>query len=95
MGYTISYKGDNSGRRAINDFIRYVGLRRAKVLFRLCRNARVYGQLDEFNFYSSFAGVQGEPVRRVIAHYHGESKLAIWCNEPNGSQRVIADCLYQ
>ena len=93
MGYTISYKGDNSGRRAINVFIRYVGLHRAKIPCRLCRNAITYGQLDSFDFYSSFAGVQGEPVRRVIAHYHGERALAIWRDEPNGSQRVIADLL--
>ena len=90
MSYEISYRGDNTGRRALNDLIGYIGLSRSKIIFRAMRSATTFADLDAATIMASFCGVSGEPVRRLIARCHGESVLAAWSNAPQGDPTQLA-----
>lgn len=68
MHYEISYKGDNSDRRAINDWVNWLGLRRAKLLAGLVKQG---GTWKQFDFYCSFAGVSGKPNIAAYEHFAG------------------------
>jgi len=74
----ISYKGDNNGRRAIIDLIRWFGLRKSKLIFRSVRAAKTFADLDKCDMAMSFGGCSGEPVRRLIAHIHGQNVVDAW-----------------
>ena len=91
MAYEVSYVGDNSKRRAINDLCRYIGLGPSKVV---CREARRIAAIENeeqrnkayngLSFQiSMFLGVSGEPVRRLFAHYGGEAQLESWLKSPD------------
>lgn len=75
MSYEISYKGDNSSRRAIGDWAAYMGLRQAKQLARLARGLdepkTLRARWQWFNLGSAFAGVSGHPVREAFKHFAG------------------------
>lgn len=90
MGYEISYKGDNSDRRALNDFVHYVGLTPAKLLIRLLRAAKTLADIDRADFYCGFAGVQGEPVRALIRHIHGLPIFVAWQNSDNNDLTLLS-----
>lgn len=94
MTYEVSYKGDNTGRRAINDLIRWFGLDKSKMIYRAVRDCHNCNDLDSVNMAISMGGVSGEPVRRLIAHIHGEATLEMWSKEPVGSQRVLHQAAY-
>ena len=89
MHTTISYKGDNTKRRAICDLCRWFGLSKSKLIIRGVRAAQTYGDLDELNMVIGFGGCEGEPVRRLFAHVHGEPVLQTWFNQPDGSTQPL------
>jgi hypothetical protein len=89
MHTEISYRGDNSGRRAINDLIRWFGLGKSKYIFRACRQCKTMQDLNCISIGVGIGGVSGEPVRRLIAYCHGEETLARWIKSPDGSQELI------
>jgi hypothetical protein len=89
MAVTVSYRGDNTGRRAIIDLIRWFGLHKSKIIFRAVRQCETFQELDQCNMAISFGGVQGEPVRRLIAYCHSDDVLARWIKAPNGDKSRI------
>jgi hypothetical protein len=100
MGYEVSYKGDNNGRRAISDMFRYIGLNSSKIVLRA---ARAYAQITDdvernkkFNGLCMqievFCGVSGEPIRRLFEYVGGADQLASWMNsDSQGNQKVKED----
>lgn len=98
MQQTVNYKGDNTGRRAINDLLRWFGLAQSKFIIGEMPRARDFARRHpEWNsnkflngacFAIEIGGVQGEPIRRLFAHYLGEARLQAWLNEPS---MVMAD----
>jgi hypothetical protein len=89
MKTEISYRGDNTKRRAINDLIRWFGLSKSKLIIREVRKCRTMGDLDGINIAIAFGGCEGEPVRRLFAHIHGEDALARWIKSTNNSPELI------
>lgn len=97
MHYDVSYKGDNTGRRAINDMFRYIGLNRSKIVLRTAkayaviedeaeRNRKYNGLCCQIEF---FCGVSGEPIRRLFAYVGGDEQLQSWLNsDAEGEQKV-------
>ena len=72
--FTISYKGQTSDRKALNDWCNWLGLKRAKLLLTLARrDAPLLTTWRQFDFYCSFAGVSGHPVLAVFAYCHAMS----------------------
>lgn len=57
-------KDSSEARRAIVDLIQYIGIKRAKILFRTVRQ-RQTRSLDAFGFLCGMAGVQGWPVEAL------------------------------
>jgi hypothetical protein len=90
MHSTISYRGDNTGRRSINDMVRWFGLAKSKTIIVMMQNAKAYkAQHPEWDCNKflngvcmaiEMGGVSGEPVRRLFAHYLGEEVLQDWIN---------------
>lgn len=86
--------GDEAARRAINDWVSWLGLRRAKGLAYLAAGRPwmgnpaqedLTGRWDMFNFACGFAGVSGFPVREAFkrfAHLTQEQLEAIPEREP-------------
>lgn len=68
MHYEISYKGDNSDRRAINDWVGWMGMKRAKLLIAFVKQG---GTWKQFDFYCGFAGVSGKPNIATFEHFAG------------------------
>lgn len=80
MTMEISYKGDNTGRQAINDLIRWFGLSKTKKVMR-CMRAKPNPSIAHMNMVCmaiEIGGVSGEPVRRLFAYVWGEERLADW-----------------
>lgn len=77
MHYETSYKGDNSPRRAIRDWVEWLGFKNAHILAKVAagRDSRVPQDLERrwkaFCFYCAFAGVSGYPVREAFKHFAG------------------------
>lgn len=78
MHTDISYKGDNSPRRAIVDLIQWFGFRRARQLCRLAAGKPAFGnpgiedlseRWNTFNWACGFGGVSGHPVRETFKHF--------------------------
>lgn len=90
MHTTISYKGDNTKRRAIIDLIGWYGLSKSKLIFRSVRAAKTIKDLDNCDMAICFSGVTGEPVRRLFAYCHGEHVLDFWMNAERGDPTVLA-----
>jgi hypothetical protein len=76
--YHVSYKGDNSGRRAVNDWVQWLGMKRSKMLARVARGTSTDPDLpcstpterwNTFNLCCGFAGVSGQPVREAFKHF--------------------------
>lgn len=86
MARYVSYKGDNSGRRAINDLIGWFGLSKSKLIFRGVRAAKTFADIDRMDMAISFGGVSGEPVRRLYAHIHTEGVLEEWSSREVGDK---------
>lgn len=85
MHRDISYKGDNSDHRALNDLCQWFGFKRSLLIFREAqRISRIADEsernkaLDGLCFAVEMAGVSGHPVRRLFAHFIGEDGLASW-----------------
>ncbi len=80
MSYEVNYNEiarhegltESAKRRlAIIDLIRYVELKRAKILFRAAREPNT--TYEQFAFYCGFfCGVQGFPVRAAWDYFHSE-----------------------
>lgn len=85
----INYAGDNSGRRAICDLIRWFGLRRSILIIRKLKACKTLADLDRVDMVCCFGGVQGEPVRRLIAYIHGERVLSRWCASGAGDSTLL------
>lgn len=84
----ISYKGDNSDRRALLDLVRWFGFKRSRVIWKEFRNAKVYitnhPEWDPTQFLNGsvmaieFGGVSGHPVRCLIRKFFGDEVLQAW-----------------
>lgn len=68
MHYTIDYSRDNSDRRAVLDWINWLGFKRAKLLAVL---AKEHGNWKQFDFYCCFAGVSDKPNIAAFEHFAG------------------------
>lgn len=97
MHYEVSYRSDNTKRRAICDMIRYIGLSRSKIVLGVAKQAsKIEDDVERNKSYNGlcfnievFCGVQGEPIRRLIAYVGGEEQLESWMNSDSlGRQKV-------
>jgi hypothetical protein len=73
MHHEIDYNrysdGNAARRKAINDLVSFVGKKRTAALIKHARHPEA--DLDRFQFYASFAGVSGFPVRALWAYASG------------------------
>lgn len=67
MKTNIRYHGDE--RRALNDWARWLGLSRARIMIRLAQDGC---SQDDFILWNSFAGVEGYPVLCAWERYGKE-----------------------
>ena len=69
MSYQIDYTSvKDADREAINDAIRYMGLRRSKVIIRKIKESKP-AETDAIHFICRFAGISGFPVDALIRRY--------------------------
>ena len=87
--YTVSYRGDNSGRKAINDLIGWFGLNKSKLIIRGMRACKTFSDIDGVDMAIGFGGVTGEPVRRLISYCFGEEVLQAWSKAKRGDKTLI------
>lgn len=92
MGYEISYK-NKPPRQALIDLARWMELRRMKIILRGMRACRTMADIDSINIAISFGGVDGEPVRRLIAYVWGEETLQQWSKAKQGDLTPIVGIL--
>ena len=68
--YTRDY-ANQTDRKAIIDWVNWLGMKRAKILLRVARQDQPIADLwKSFNFYCSFTGVSGYPVLATFAYCH-------------------------
>lgn len=73
MHSNIRYQeGDEEDRRALNDFVNYLGLSRAKILRRLAMDITI--SEESYTHWCSFAGVEGRPVHVSFKRWRGQTK---------------------
>lgn len=94
MHYEVSYKGQNSDRKALLDLVEWFGFKKSLLVFRSIRQirdwwkhwegrgdeakAKLFQTLNGHAFAIEMGGVSGEPVRALLRKYLGEDLVKEW-----------------
>lgn len=89
MGYEIHYSDADKDRasedrRAINDAIQFIGLRRMKILIRELKKCKTAADFQSMNSYFGFCGVTGRPFFACGRRWAPAASEAWWADPKFG-----------